>query len=168
MSFWRNYYHITWSTKNRLPLIRTEFEGQLFNYIVKKAAELEVFVFALNGTQDHIHIVVSIPPKHSVAEVVKLLKGASAHYINHNIQTMDQFAWQRGYGCLSIGEKQRPIAEEYVRNQKSHHARETFIGWLEQSIDKDDGPKNVIDSGEAFRKIKEIPASYTLTGDSPF
>ena len=39
MSFWRNYYHITWATKNRLPLILPDFEARLYAYMVKKAAE---------------------------------------------------------------------------------------------------------------------------------
>lgn len=168
MSFWRNYYHLTWSTKNRLPAINSDFETQLFSYLMKKAAELEVFVFSINGTQDHIHLVVSIPPKNSVAEVVKLLKGASAHYINHSIHPTGQFAWQRGYGCLTIGEKQRAIAEEYVRNQKMHHDEETSIGWLEKTLDVDDGPGIVVDSGEISRKIKEDRAEYMPVSDSPF
>ena len=83
MSFWRNYYHLTWATKNRLPLIQTEFEKQLYSYMVKKAAELNVFVYAIDGTEDHTHVVVAVPPKHRIADVVKTLKGASAHYVNH-------------------------------------------------------------------------------------
>lgn len=78
MSFWRNYYHLVWSTKNRLPLILPDFESQLFNYLIHKAAELDTNVLEINGIQDHIHLVLSIPPKNSVADVVKLLKGASA------------------------------------------------------------------------------------------
>lgn len=75
MSFWRNYYHLTWATKNRLPLIESVFEEQLYSYMVKKAAEHEAFVYALDGTEDHVHVVAAIPPKTSVADFVKSLKG---------------------------------------------------------------------------------------------
>ena len=88
MAFWRNYYHLTWATKNRLPLIQTEFETQLYSYMIKKASKLDVFVYAINGTEDHMHIVAAIPPKQSVADVVKHLKGASSHYVNHEVANL--------------------------------------------------------------------------------
>ena len=49
MSFWRLYYHLVWSTKNREPLIQPKVEPRLFAYIVRKAAELECYVYAING-----------------------------------------------------------------------------------------------------------------------
>ena len=94
MSFWRNYYHITWATKNRLPLILPEFEARLYAYMVKKAAEAGAFVYEINGMQEHVHMVAAIPPRENVAGVVKLVKGASAHYVNHVIRPDLHFSWQ--------------------------------------------------------------------------
>jgi REP-associated tyrosine transposase len=75
--------------------------------------------------------VVAIPPRYAVAEVVKRLKGASAHYVNHQLSPEHHFAWQRSYGVLSLGERQRPLAEAYVADQKKHHAEQTANPWLE-------------------------------------
>mgnify|MGYP000860881525 CR=1 FL=1 len=132
MPFWRHCYHLIWATKNRQPLIQPEFETRLYDYIISKAAELETYVYAINGWYDHVHLIVAIPPTHSVAEVVKMLKGASSHYINHTLQLEEAFGWQAGYGSLTLGEKQRPIAEAYVREQKQHHAEATTNPWLER------------------------------------
>ena len=169
MSFWRNYYHLTWATKNRLPLIQKDFEAQLYSYIVKKASELDVFVYALDGTEDHTHTVAAIPPKHGVAYIVKHLKGASAHYVNHVIQPHDHFGWQRGYGCLTIGEKQRAIAEDYVRNQKQHHAQQTSIAWLERYTEEDEGPINIglLSEGES-KFVRDESKIYDVLAESPF
>jgi len=163
MSFWRNYYHLVWATKNRLPLIRSEFEQRLFNYLVSKAKELEVLVFAINGTDDHVHTVVAVPPKQSVANVVKHLKGSSTHYLNYVIDPGGTFQWQRGYGCLTLGEKQRPIAEAYVRNQKQHHAEDSTNSWLEYYVAEDQGIKDV---GE--RMLREPGSNYEVFGELPF
>ena len=169
MSFWRNYYHIIWTTKNRMPLIREEFEDQLYGYIVKRAKEDGVLVYALNGTEDHTHIVVSIPPKHSVSEIVQRLKGASAHYVNHVIQPEGHFRWQRGYGCLTVGEKQRNIAEEYVIKQKVHHKKETTISWLEHHTEEDEGPENVASPPDSKSKfVRDEITIYDVLGESPF
>ena len=93
MSFWRLYYHLVWATKNREHLIQPEIEDRLHAYLVRKAAELDVYVYAINGWYDHAHVVAAIPPKHAVADVVKRLKGASSHYLNHEGGLDYQFAW---------------------------------------------------------------------------
>jgi REP element-mobilizing transposase RayT len=169
VSFWRNYYHLTWATKNRLPIIQATFDKQLYDYIVKRAMEIDVIVYAINGTEDHLHIVVAIPPKHSVAHVAKHLKGASSHYVNHVIRPGENFEWQRGYGCLTVGEKLRSIAENYVRNQKQHHAEKNTNGWLERYAEEDDGPINdEMDSGGKSGFVRDQPGNYDLLGDRPF
>ena len=121
MPFWRLYYHLIWPTKHREHLLSAAVEAQLFPYLVSKAAENGVYVYTINGWYDHIHLVVAIPPKHAVAEIVKRLKGASSYYVSNELRSMENFAWHRGYGALSVGERQRAIAEIYVLNQKQHH-----------------------------------------------
>ena len=75
MSFWRHYYHLVWATKKREAFMRPEIEKEIYPYIVSKAAELGCYVHAINSMPDHTHLVISIPPKHAVAWVVKTLKG---------------------------------------------------------------------------------------------
>jgi len=139
MSFWRTYYHLVWATHNRHPLIDAEVERLLFPYLEKKAAEFQAIVYALNGVEDHIHLIAAIPPRYAVAEVVKSLKGASSHFLNHSGLPIE-FRWQRGYGVFSLGERQRPAAEAYVRAQKEHHRQGTTNMWLERMEEVDDGP----------------------------
>lgn len=138
MTFWRSYAHLVWATKNREPLIRPEFEDRLYVCMIDKAAELGCFVHAVNGVADHIHVVISIPPKHSVAWVVKNLKGSSSHFVNHVLAPGSPFAWQRGYGYLSLGESQCERAIAYVQNQKQHHRLNTTNNWLERMDDEGD------------------------------
>ena len=117
MASWRLSYHLVWATKNRERLIQPQIEDRLYGYIINKAAELGVYVYAINSWCDHIHLVVAIALKHAVAYVVKRLKGTSSHDLNHTARLDYHFAWQRGYGALSLGERQRPIAEAYVANR---------------------------------------------------
>jgi len=169
MAFWRLYYHLVWSTKNREHLITPEIEKRLYAYLVHKAAELECFVYAINGWYDHVHLIMAIPPKHAVADVVKRLKGASSHDLNHAGELDATFAWQRGYGALSLGERQRPQAEAYVNNQKAHHSQQTSIAWLERGDELDEGPP---DAGVPLTPVsaiaREPQAAYVVDGESPF
>ena len=104
MSFWQCYYHLVWATKDRASIITSALEPMLFGHLINKAAEHEVMVFALNGWTDHIHMVATIPPKHAVADIVKSLKGASSHYLNHqrDLKLAADFAWQQGYGVVTF------------------------------------------------------------------
>ena len=169
MAFWRLYYHLIWATKNRKHLIQPQIEARLYGYIVNKAAELDVYVYAINGWYDHIHLLVTIPPKHAIAYVVKCLKGASSHDLNHAARLDYQFAWQRGYGALSLGERQRPIAQTYVENQKQHHEHQTANPWLERDAKFDEGPDDVgIASGPLASIVREQQVIYDAWGDPLF
>ena len=137
MSLWRLYYHLVWATKGREPLISLDLEAKLYGYIIGKADFLRCIVHEINGTENHIHLVVSIPPTISIAEFVKTIKGSSTYYLNHNLSMTDstKFAWQAGYGVFSLGGQQLPRAVEYVRNQKIHHAQGSIIQSLEEAPD---------------------------------
>ena len=168
MAFWRLYYHLVWATKDREPLIQPANEERLYAYLVHKAAELGIYVYAVNGWSDHIHLVAAIPPTRAIADTVKRLKGASSHDLNLGDQ-LEQFAWQRGYGALSLGERHRPDAVAYVQNQKTHHARQAANAWLERYAEFDEGPPATgLAPGPAPAVAREHPAAYEAWGEMPF
>ena len=134
MSFWRLYYHIVWATKNRWALIDGDIEPDLYRYILKKTNDIECIPHAIGGIENHIHMVVSVPPKISISEFVRTIKGGSSHLANQR----KKFGWQRGFGVLSLGAKQLDTAVEYVKNQKDRHKRNDLISWLEITDDPQD------------------------------
>ena len=171
MSFWRTYYHITWATHQRRHLLTPEVEQRLYPYLIRKATEeRETYVYAINGWYDHVHLVVSIPPKFAVADFVKLLKGGSSHDLNHAGGFEGGFAWQRGYGVFTLGETQRPMAEAYVNGQKQHHQQGTTNGWLERCEEQDEGPPDtgLRVEGGVPPILREAPAEYKAWGAPPF
>jgi putative transposase len=126
MPFWRLYYHVNWSTKNRLPLIFSQLEPELFTYLHQKASSINCHIHACGACSDHMHIVISIPPALAISDVIKRLKGASAH-------DFPSIHWQHGYGVVSVSEKLLPFAIQYVKNQKQHHAENSIHLALEMS-----------------------------------
>lgn len=129
MALWQLYYHLVWATKYRAPLIHPSWEADLYGYMVGKADHVGCIVHAINGTEDHIHVVATIPPSMSVAAFVKQIKGSSSHYRNKLAAPgTDRFQWQTGYGAFSLGSRQLGQAVSYVNNQKQHHARNQL--WL--------------------------------------
>ena len=126
MPYWRLFYHVVWGTKNRLPLIDSAWDNDLYGYLWGKATALECIPHAINGMSEHVHVVVSIPPKLAVATAIGQLKGASSHHINDVYVSNNAFAWQAEYGVVSFSEKSLPAVVNYVRNQKKHHAENTL------------------------------------------
>ncbi|HTX89724.1 MAG TPA: IS200/IS605 family transposase [Anaerolineales bacterium] len=138
MSYWRLFYHAVWSTKYRQPLIDSSWEKDLYGYLWGKAIALECIPHAINGMPDHIHIVLSIPPKLAIATIIGKLKGASSHHINENFLG-DGFAWQDEYSIFSLSESALERAMGYVKGQKSHHAESTLITKFEALSEKPTG-----------------------------
>ena len=165
MSFWRHCYHLVWATRGRESSIRPGIEGPLRAYIVSKSAELGVHVYAIGICQDHVHLVVAIPPRLSVAQVVKNMKGASSYFVNHVLRPTEHFRWQLGYGSMTLGATQRAAAVAYAQSQKQHHAQGTANAWLERYCESDSGPPETRQRpGEKLRVVRERAADYDVAG----
>jgi putative transposase len=130
--FWRTHYHLVWATKDRSPFITPDREAILYPYIRGKSDALGCMVQAIGGIHDHLHLIVSIPPTLAVTDFIKQIKGSSSHHLNqHPHDQPTPFAWQRGYGVITIGSKQCDRAIAYVNNQQQHHQSQTTIAALE-------------------------------------
>ena len=134
MSYWRLFYHAVWSTKDRQPLIDPGWEKELYGYLWGKATALECIPHAINGMPDHLHIVLSVPPRLAVAEVIGQLKGASSHHINES-QPGIGFAWQGEYSVFSLSESGLDKVVNYINAQKKHHSERTIIDFLEKTLE---------------------------------
>ncbi len=132
MTYWRLHYHLIWATFERQPVLTTEREKVFYGVLYGKAKELELKVHAAGNVDDHVHIVISIPPKLSVADCVRHLKGASAYAINHLPDNQGHFKWQEGYGALSLGERSLESAMAYASRQKEHHKERSMIDVYER------------------------------------
>ncbi len=133
MPYWRLHYHITWSTLDRQPLLTPEREKIFYGVLYHKAKELGLKVHAAGNVEDHVHLVLSIPPRLSLADCIRHIKGASAHAINRTIAGEEKFQWQEGYGALTIGERSLPGVMRYVAHQKEHHQTQKTIIAYEQT-----------------------------------
>ena len=134
MSYWRLFYHLVWATYKRLPLIDDTVERLIRGVLHSKAKDLGIFVHESGMVEDHLHMVVSIPPTLTIADVVSQLKGSSSHAVNHLATMRARFQWQDGYAVLSIGERSLPTVLEYVRSQRKHHAQGTTNDVFERIV----------------------------------
>ncbi|HSF23390.1 MAG TPA: IS200/IS605 family transposase [Blastocatellia bacterium] len=134
----RNVYseinlHIVWRTKASAPVLTEQIEARAHNHIKHAVLNSEGCLFReIGGTENHIHLVVSVPSTLLISEWVGKLKGASSHYINKEIANRKFLEWQTGYGVVSFGSRDLPWVIEYVRNQRQHHKRGSTYDRLER------------------------------------
>jgi len=138
MTYWRLHYHIIWATYERQQIITPEREKMFYGVLYKKAEELGLKIHAAGNIEDHVHIVLSIPPILAVAECVRQIKGASAYAINRMPGSDRQFKWQGGYGALSVSEHSLEIVMEYAARQKEHHRENRLVAVYERMDEDED------------------------------
>ena len=119
----RIWVHAVFTTKEGLPLISEDVSARIYNHIKGDLMERECYCKIINGMPDHIHILFILNPSLSLANVMKDIKGESSHWINQNSILAPNFSWQKGYGAFSVSETIVPKVENYIRNQKLHHAK---------------------------------------------
>lgn len=125
-SYTKIWIHAIWATKERQYLILPKIENTIHDLIKSQLEELGCSVKAINGMPDHVHCLFLLNPQKSIAEVIKTIKGGTSHYINQNDLTPSKFAWQTGYSAFSVSESALEKVENYIKNQKEHHALKSF------------------------------------------
>ena len=132
--------HFVWHVKQSLPLISETIEPQLHRFLRSYALKTDDLIFhEVGGTETHVHIAVTIPPTLTISEWIGKLKGASSHYVNHELVNRKLLDWQRGYGVVSFGTKDLQWVIDYVRNQKEHHRKGTTVDRLERITNDGEG-----------------------------
>jgi len=133
--------HLIFSTRNRQQLITAEIRTDLFAYLGGIIREMKGTALIVNGTADHVHMLIRIRPMRAVAEIARVVKTNSSRWVREKWNT--PFAWQTGYGAFSIGESNVPAVSRYIAMQKEHHETATFqeeyVAFLEKNkIDYDE------------------------------
>jgi len=119
----RNYVHLVFGTKGRRPWIPAPLQENLWRYLAGIARQYGIETAAVGGRADHVHLLLCLPPKISVATVVRALKANSSKWMNEQGHL---FAWQQGYGSFSVSVSKVNDVAAYIRGQNEHHRRLDF------------------------------------------
>ncbi len=131
-AYYEIYLHVTWRTKGNAALLRGDVERAVHAYLYDRIRETEgVYVHAIGGTDDHIHLAVHIAPTVEIAKWIGDLKGACSHHVNDALGQKLLY-WQTGYGIVSFGKRHLDFVVAYIRRQREHHAGDGAIARLER------------------------------------
>jgi REP element-mobilizing transposase RayT len=133
-SYNKIWIHAIWATKLRTQLIDFSIEKKVYDYIREELTSLGCPVRIINGMPDHIHALFLLNPQKSIAEVIRQTKGGSSHSVNGENLILEKFAWQTGYAAYSVSESQIENVFNYIKNQKTHHLKQTSQEEFEEYI----------------------------------
>ena len=109
---------------------------QIFDHIRENAKTKKIHVDFINGYTQHVHCLVSMNSNQTIAEIVRLLKGESAFWINKNMLINKKFEWQRQYWAVSVNHTGVNGLRNYIKNQEAHHEQRTFDDEVDEFIEK--------------------------------
>ena len=118
---WECKYHIVFAPKYRRQIIYGKIKQDIGQMIRKLYEYKGVEIIEAEACKDHIHMLVSLPPKYSVSQFMGYLKGKSSlmifeKYANLKYKYGNRHFWCRGYYVSTVG-KNRKAIEQYIRNQ---------------------------------------------------
>lgn len=123
------HYHIVFSTKNRIPCLKTSNQEKLYKYIWGILKKKRCYLYRINGTEDHLHLLIHLHPSVSLSSLVKDIKLASSDFIKRGSLFPKFSGWQKGYGAFThhVHDKHRLI--DYIKNQEKHHEK---LSWKQE------------------------------------
>ena len=124
---WECKYHLVWIPKYRKKMLYGNLRAYLGEVLKELALHKESEILEGHLMGDHVHILISIPPKYAVSQVVGYIKGKSAihiarTYAGRRRNFVGQSFWARGYFVSTVG-RDEGIVRKYIKRQDEFEQR---------------------------------------------
>ena len=126
-TLWECKYHVVWIPKYRRKAIYDQLRKYLGSIFKDLAVQKECKILEGHLRSDHVHVLISIPPKYAVSQVVGFIKGKSAihiarNYMGHRKNFIGQHFWAGGYFVSTVGRDEATV-REYIKKQEQEDRR---------------------------------------------
>jgi len=118
---------LVFGVKGRKYMLRDEHEEEIYKYISGIITNKEHKLLQINGMPDHVHIFIGLKPDGAISDLVRDIKSSSSKFINEQKWYHEKFHWQSGFGAFSYSHSHIEKVIHYIKNQKEHHKKLSFI-----------------------------------------
>jgi putative transposase len=136
MAYVRNWLHCVWGTKNRIHFLNKELRTELIRHIRENAKTKNIYIDSIDGSDEHLHCLISLNPDHALSKVIQLIKGESSFWMNKNKKTGKKFGWAVEYYAVSISDSDVIKVQRYIRNQEAHHMKKSWADEYTEFLEK--------------------------------
>ena len=128
---YRCEYHFVWIPKYRYRVLHGDLKQRLRKILSELCEWMEIDIIEGNISDDHVHMYLSVPPKHSLSQVMKTLKGKSAERLQEEFPELKKrywgtHIWARGYFVSTVGVNSE-IIRKYIQNQEEELAEQEQV-----------------------------------------
>jgi putative transposase len=120
----KNFYHLVFVTKYRRDVFTHSMLLRIQAIFQETCQQMDCVLLEFNGEDDHVHILISVPPKLSIAVLVGKLKGKSSYFIRQEFwnqlkqKLWGEHLWSPSYCCVTCGGAPLDIVKSYIENQR--------------------------------------------------
>jgi len=130
------HLQFVFAPKFRASLIHPDWEDELYKYITGIVQNNNHKMLCINGMPDHLHLLAGFRTTQSIADFMQDVKANSSGWINDKKLTKSRFEWQSGFGAFSYSKSHVPNVINYIKNQKTHHRKQTFLEEYKMFLEK--------------------------------
>lgn len=125
------FLHVICCVHRREPLLGKPVRRVLFAHLQKDAEEKGIKVVAVNGVEDHVHMLLQLMPAQNLAQVLRTIKTESARWLNDTRLLNAEFEWDETYAAYSVSPSSVRQVIDYIGRQEEHHQQKTLDSELE-------------------------------------
>jgi REP element-mobilizing transposase RayT len=120
------YVHVIWSVARQEALLTRPVRRVLYAQMQKEAGERGLRIIAAGGVEDHVHCLLQLMPAQNLAQVVRVIRGLSADWLNGNKLLATPMEWEEGYAAYSVSPSGVAAVVEYIGKQEEVHQTKTL------------------------------------------
>lgn len=106
-------------------MITPDLSARLFPYMFGIVKQFGVPII-VNGTADHVHLLVSLGPTTSMSELLRVVKTNSSRWVHEQYPERRRFGWESGYGAFSVSGSRAAQVRDYIASQQERHRKVSF------------------------------------------
>jgi len=125
------YVHAIWAVADTAKVLTKPVRSVLFAHLKKNAEEKGVRVLEVNGSDDHVHVLLSLHPAQNLAQVIRQIRSETADWLNVTQLLPDQFQWAEDYMAYSVSPGALKQVIQYLERQEEYHKTKSLEAELE-------------------------------------
>ena len=126
MSAVSSLFHVVINTYRRQMTIPDETSEHMYRYIWSIIMSRNCRLYRINGTGNHIHMLIELSPTMALSDLVRDIKQGSSKWAKQQVYFPQFSGWGKEYGAFSVGQREKDVVVNYIINQREHHKSRPF------------------------------------------
>ena len=126
MSAVSSMFHVVINTYRRQMTIPDETSEHMYRYIWSIIKSRNCRLYRINGTGNHIHMLIELLPTMALSDLVRDIKQGSSKWAKQQVYFPQFNGWGKEYGAFSVGQREKDVVVKYIISQREHHKTRTF------------------------------------------